>query len=1167
MEELQQYDIIEIIKSDSVHIIGSFHSLVDGEIILFVPPLIQHVLKSEVTNVSRLKRKDEYDTSKIEMFFKYSSFIFQKRYKIHDVLTITFDDDEVIEAKITEIVDDCLTLQLETQEYIYINFNYKSSIPLGILEITRKPLDDFDEDQEENNYSVVTYNIDETKCRYTLEIQLNALVQYLNFTKKYDGELFAQRYKELITIFPYGNVLKLDQSELKWILPVTDANIQITNNDAFKHHLTTTLMYYKKGLLKNKDIAYNIVQTMYNAKLRVFDKLYPYRPNHIQSYIIPETVILKFEAKTASKTLETNWVKKNQNWISYVTDEVLPITGYTALPPSSISFSKYYLPETSLVQKTHLNLFSHYHLFNIHCEPSFSFKSNESSTLIPTLSQLVQKPLLNTFSVYDFIHALEPYNIYHNNIPYIHLSKIQSTIAKNIKLFTKKNSSVIQESTPLSTNELYHKTYLTTSELYAYALSQDSANVYLLSLLPSRAPIDPLKKPEEPKKADVETNFVMKPSEPECELDNNCDEKNGPKKMKNFSLSIYHSSAEPIENKMDTSLLEKKIKYNKNQQLKYNNQFNEYSSGIVHTERLAPTVELFYQIMAYPLTKRYTTLLQFITKYTTLDKDTQIFVCNTSNIPLVPYFFKMIAETYLTDIDEYHMKVYDYCRSSQQIYIEDGFYKDKVTGLSLAPIENVNSYDEMIRSAQIELDEAAPLQFTEAQQMIQNHIQMIWREITHKPQLTKHTLSVFINDMLSQYDLSKEIKTNYLLTLLIYVFIQTGIPCDKIPEEIAKNKKILEINLGFSEKPSFSFLSSLQKIIPTINSLCSKMQTKYNKTDQKLKLIRQRIPTEDEAEKVQFMPYPDSSYPTLMHIKASIQKNAPIHSLNGEIKRVNHAFIDLAPPEKYTLTFPFHSYVIKTEFPPKPDIELHFDIHPSIVQPKQYPAMQSYITSKTIDVMNREYQPLKSMNKHLHEQTINDMLRKYPPLYFANYIKTILQFYSVLNNNNELQDDFIPVTHKELIAPSHKDTIDKFLKKYYDDFIYQQWDIDNVKQILHELTQSLPDSESIKQILRYYLFSVCQNLNPNVQQFVNKKLKSELTIPDYSEIKKKMTIRQSIERQNFVHNSKKLEPIEKSLKSILQTEITKTSYNIAQFISREEDAMKADNPDGDDGNE
>jgi hypothetical protein len=52
-----------------------------------------------------------------------------------------------------------------------------------------------------------------------------------------------------------------------------------------------------------------------------------------------------------------------------------------------------------------------------------------------------------------------------------------------------------------------------------------------------------------------------------------------------------------------------------------------------------------------------------------------------------------------------------------------------------------------------------------------------------------------------------------------------------------------------------------------------------------------------------------------------------------------------------------------------------------------------------------------------------------------------------------------------------------------------------------------------------------------------------------------------------VHASKELSTIAKSLKMIIETEITKTSYNIAQFTSREEDALKSDNPTGDDGNE
>ena len=65
-----------------------------------------------------------------------------------------------------------------------------------------------------------------------------------------------------------------------------------------------------------------------------------------------------------------------------------------------------------------------------------------------------------------------------------------------------------------------------------------------------------------------------------------------------------------------------------------------------------------------------------------------------------------------------------------------------------------------------------------------------------------------------------------------------------------------------------------------------------------------------------------------------------------------------------------------------------------------------------------------------------------------------------------------------------------------------------------------------------------------------------------------MAVRQSVERQNFVRTSKKHSPIEKTLNSIIATEITNTSYNITQFTSRVEDALKADAGDkGDDGND
>lgn len=1184
MNEVQQYDIIKIIKTDDVQIIGSFHSMIDGEIILFVPPSIQYIPSSEITHVSRIKRKDEYDTSKIDSFFNYSSFIFKKRYKIHDVLMITFEDDSEIEAKIIEIVGDCLTLQLESQEFIYINFKYKPSVPLGILEIKRKQTHDLDEEVEEDKtYTAVSYNIDESKCRYTLEIQINAILQYLNFIQL-DGQLYAQRYRELMLLFPYGTSLTSDQSNLAWIYPVTDVKTKLANIETFKKSLEGTLMCYHKSLVTNKEISYDTVQSLYKSVLRVFDKKYPSKS--IQTYLFPESVILQFEGITASKEKETNWGKKIQNWLSYVTDELLPVTSYAELPPTSIPFSKYYLPETPLIQKINLNMIAHYHLFNVLCEPSFTFKPvDDYKTLIPSLNQLIQQNELPTYSIYEFIRLLEPYHIFSNEIDYSYIEKIQTRIAKHIKTYlTRKVTDTKTSNTTLSVNEHYQKIYVSTSELYAYALYQDSANTFVVDQLTPTVKIDPLPKP-----TNDESAFIMKPPEPTCELKEDCDETGGPTKLKNFTLSLYHSSSVDSNNKLDIPFLNKKIKYNNYQLLKYNNRMNQVHSLFESVARLPPTYEMFYQIMSYPLTKRYTTLLQFLTKYTTLDKSTQIYVCNTSSTPLVPVLFKTLADTYLTNVEEYNALLYNYCRSSFYISIEDGYYKDKFTGLSLAPIERVQSFDEMVRSAQIELEESAPLEFTPDQVYIETHIQTVWKEITNKPLLSRYTLLPFINDMSSTYNITTKttkISPNYLLSLLIYSFIQFNIPCDKILDEIAKNKNINKIDLGFiGTTTPFSFLSSIQKYAPVISKLCTTIESKYkdiSKTKSKSKRKRntEEKETEDEADET-FMPYSDSKHPVLSTIKAQIKESKPIHEINGELKRINQAFIDLKIPKQKQVSHEFQSYSQKVDFPPTPDIEFHFDIAvPELIPLKTYPDMyDEYKTSEPIDAIKRQIGQLQIILQDLSSKSVNEIIKKYPPLYFANYIKTVTQFYSTLSFSTytSLKIEAIPITQVFIIAPSHRDTVERVLNNYYKDVIYNdKWGntyLDS-QSILEELKQPL--TEKTKIILIYYLYTICRNLPKDVVQFVDTKLKSELNIPDYSDIKKRMTVRQSIERQNFVRTSKQRSPIEQTLNSIIETEITKTSYNIAQFTSRIEDASKADGKDnekgdygdkGDDGND
>jgi hypothetical protein len=1161
MEELQQYDIIEITDKNSVRIIGSFHSMIDGEIVLFVPPSIQYILKTDVVHITRIKRKDEIDTSQIESYFKYSSLIHKRQYKLQDELIITFEDsDEPIEATVTEIVHDCLTLQLKDDSYVYINFNYKS-VPLGIIEIKRKQTHDLDETTEEKSYTVVSYNIDETKCKYTLNIQIDAMLQYLNFNKTYNGEQFAQRYKELMLTFPYGTSLLPNQTNLKWIYPTTSASVTLlstTKNMIFKKSLVNSLMCYEKSILTNKDKPYSTIQEIYKSILRVFEKKHIFTPEY-NTYMLPISVILKFIATTASKEQEFNWAKKIQHWITYVTDEFLPIDGYVILPESSITYSKLYLPETSLMERIQLNSISQYHLFNIQCESSIKLKQVDDYThSIPTLEKLIHSVPIY-YSFHEFVKHLEPYHIYANHIPYSLYPSIHKQITKNIHSFLinkKENTPVYSD---IFKNNMYEKKYISSSELYSYALSLDSANAYLLSSLTNQYHNVKIDNPTQ-----VQKEFIMKPSEPTCELKNDCDTE-GVTKLKNFNLSLYHSSTVDNKNSIDFPFLHKKLKYKTKQLLKYNNKLISLFSSTEKTDRIPYSYELFYQIMAYPLTQRYTSLLVFLNKYTTLDVVSNMFVCSTSNIPLVPMLFKILADAYLNNIDEYNTILYKYCKSSPQIYIEDGYYKDKHTGISLAPIERVHSYDELIRSDEIEVEqEDKSIEYSLPQKYVENHIYIIWKAVTLTQIVPKIKMIDFINDMISEFTITEKvtsIKAKYLLSLLIFVYIKNNIPCDKIVEDIGKNKSITEIDLGLENKP-FSFLSNVQKYSANITQLCSVLYSKYkfvSKHDVPVKLNWGN-----------FMPYFDSNHPILHRIKLQVQKSIPIHSTNGELNKINHAFVEFDIPKQKHHTTSFSAFIQKIEGIRIPPLDLHIEIeNPTIFELGGQPSFNQKYTSEFTSILQKRLSVLQSTTPDLSNEIINGIIDKYPAIYMSNYIKHILQFYAVCNDSSELKDA-IPITHRPIMAPSHLASITRVLNNYYENMVsHEKWgnlfEQKDSQTILKELNQPLTEDEKI--ILKYYLYQISSNVSKDVIPFINTKLQSEINIPDYDDIKKRMSLRQSVERKNFVTARSNLSSTEKMLTGIIETDITKTSYNITQYLSREEDALKSDIDLGNDGNE
>jgi hypothetical protein len=1157
MENVIQYDIIEITLKSGTTLIGSFHSMIDDEIIIYVPSKIEYIPIKETQTIKRIKQSSDYDVSKVAQFFKHSSYIYTKRYALQDKLHMVFDNDTFADATIIEIEDDCLILELEDKEKLYINFNYKKELPIGITQISRNKQED-EEDVNETDQELISYNIDESKCQYTLNIQINSILQYLTFTKKYNGEVFAQRYKELMLTFPYGQPLVPDQTKFKWVYPITNATVQLYNlqkNMQFKKSLANSLMCYKNLELTNKDKQYNSIQKFIHSIFRVFTDDYPL--SSIQTYLFPTSNIMMFQHLKGSKEDDINWLPKIQHWSEYTTDELLPITGYTSLPPTSITFSKLYLPETGLMQKVQFNLLSHLHLFNIKCEPNFKFKEFQNyADSIPTIQSLMTS--FTYYSFHDFIKQLEPYLIYPNHLDYDTIATIQSHISKNKKVFLSHKQTNTYLSLPTQTHKLYEKTYISTSELYFHALAQDYGNVFISSTI---KPSDPLKQ-EPPKPSKDESKFVLNPPEPMCEIKQDCNT-NTEKQLSNYLLTSYHSSNVTVLNHENVSFLKRKQKYNEYQQLKYNIKFNKVQSDL-HSERPPQSYELFYQILSFPLKKRYTALLQFITKYTKPnDKNPNMLHCSSTDIPLVPVILKTLAESYLsTTLEEYYNVLYAYCTASPQVYIEDGFYKDKNTSISLAPILKASSYDELAQSSELDKDVQYQTIYTKEQQQFMNILSTLCTVLMQQPKLTSLD-TIFINDAI----VSKPKKI--ILYFLIYIHhIKMQHSCETIAQEIVKS-------IGLLEKHDASLLQEIGKkiVVSEIKRICTYIDEKY-------KVTTKKVIVKEHKEWKTFMPSSVSTYPVIEAIKTQIQKTVPIHHMGDEIKRVNHVLIDFSFKD---VAFPhphkqlFSAYVNKFNTPDYLPLEFSFDI----IKPLLFRDMIDRDVDLNVQYKTqydiRDLQELqKSFAKHISKMNFHKVFEQYPSIYIANFIKTILQFYGKICTNIDfyttLYESAIPITHTDLIARSHFESITTQIRNYYKDppingdSLTPLWlelsANETIQHILEELKQPL-NHENMNVILFFYLLQIFKEIDlikkkgrdDTVLKYISKKFNSELDIPDYADLKKKMTVRQSLERKTVVNRSKQLSETEKLLTSIQTNLNTSTKYNVPQFTSRLNEAQ------------
>ena len=410
--------------------------------------------------------------------------------------------------------------------------------------------------------------------------------------------------------------------------------------------------------------------------------------------------------------------------------------------------------------------------------------------------------------------------------------------------------------------------------------------------------------------------------------------------------------------------------------------------------------------------------------------------------------------------------------------------------------------------------------------------------------------------------------------------------CETIAQEIVKSITLLE-------KHDASLLQEIGKkiVVSEIKRICGYIDEKYKVTTVK------KVTTKEHKEWKTFMPSSVSTYPVIESIKSQLQKATPIHRMNDEPKRVNNVIIDFSfkgipfpQPNRH-----FYAYVNKFNVALPLDLEFSFDIPNPHLFKHSFPDTDIDMVYNTqFDV--RELQELqKTFAKQISKMNFQHIFEQFPSIYIANFIKTILQFYSKIFTDNDfyttLYTSPIPITHEDVIARSHFESIHTQIRNYYkdapmnDDSFTPLWrelySNDTIQQILKELNQPL-NHENMNVILFFYLLQIFKEIDlikkkardDTVLKYISKKFNSELNIPDYADLKKKMTIRQSLERKTVVNRSKQLSETEKLLTSIQTNSNTSTKYNVPQFTSRLNEALlfqgvvnkDAEGDAGDDGN-
>ena len=385
-------------------------------------------------------------------------------------VTISFTFiSEPISGVIQSLEKDMIEVKLEDSTIIYIDFEYVGP-PSTIIWITAG------EEIVEVDYEESDYILSESKSRFTIERQVNDLMDHLLTGKQTSdsirfANLVTQRFKELRTLFstpeldPYRHKLVPTPYTFDWIVPVTSVQRKVYKD------ISDT-----ESNIENIEYIQNTSDSYTNVYKRILEELQPFF-NKPTGERIQETIMTLLPSGHICVPTDKHFVVgkiKSVPWIPQVLTKP-----YERLHtnPEIVSFDSFfvlsYLSYASQTKSNSLPLLDkiNFHDIYTHARVQPTNKKYDAvDECIPPTEVIINHT--KYYSMHQCLQKIGNYEIYINDLLPPRAKQMQETIVRKIKEYKKPR---VPEYKP---NPLHEKDGVSSSEWQVELLKEDNGRLY-----------------------------------------------------------------------------------------------------------------------------------------------------------------------------------------------------------------------------------------------------------------------------------------------------------------------------------------------------------------------------------------------------------------------------------------------------------------------------------------------------------------------------------------------------------------------------------------------------------------------------------------------------------------------------------------------------------------